>query len=785
MRYLFLLLLPLLLCQEALFPATHHSDYHIGFRVIDPRPNTLFHLKGSEILTSFDYFSNRFKSANYLTGNTLNIREILFKPKHLSYFKNDLIVLVDSNDDSIQIFNLRYSTISKISNGFGFVDECSILVNSFLDNDYIIGYGKTFFSIINMNTKKIIASYNDSSLDIKALNYLPEKRLIVTIAGDSFVAWKIVFDYENEKETIVQNGNLSEQASNCSCSLERISNTPRFFSYYIQENMIRIWDFNNFTNLKNISLANICPTNFDSFKSINGDSVLIICDKTNAYLLNISSENVYYTLTTPSKIVDVILIEEKEGKSVGFLLESGQIDMLFMQENNFTSSEILREKYPYIENINEITYLNFYNYFKYEDKNTSSGLIAVRSNLPDNKTVHIISTYEKTYIKNLTFDEEVRKVSKIGFSDYFLILHGNTIDVYNQSTLEPVWNFTQITIDMVDVLFYGQESYDLIPRNSFIAIYSKQGNESLSLYRSDGELVVKYDLPENCQNIKLFCMMNNLDSWLYFTEDDILVSLKYSLDPGTNMSSIVAQILNEHIDNVTRCKSKFSNYNDNKIEFYNNETLRVSSNANQMNYSNETFSQITPLTLGEFLLYDKANNFSTMMTNNFEKESLELNSMKINQNFRDSILLMNKNFYFTGYFYNDKESFETLFEKKCDELYAVDRLGICLRTDYLDYLDENTLNFVESCPEDSFVITNYLETEKKACRKCGLDIPNCVLCSSAKNCLKCQNDYYQVGSKEQLNEYSHCYSLETLIEIESEIIVNKDSIIFFCFVFIN
>ena len=154
---LFFALLPLLQSQEALFPSTNPITYHIGSRVIDPRPDTLFHLKGSEILTSFDYYSNRFKSVNYLSGSSLSIREIQCTPKSLAYFKGDLIILVDGCDDSINLLNLRYSVITKISDGFGFNEEYSISVNSFLDNDYLFGFGKTFISILDMNSKKIIS----------------------------------------------------------------------------------------------------------------------------------------------------------------------------------------------------------------------------------------------------------------------------------------------------------------------------------------------------------------------------------------------------------------------------------------------------------------------------------------------------------------------------------------------------------------------------------------------------------------------------------------------------
>ena len=771
---LFFALLPLLQSQEALFPSTNPITYHIGSRVIDPRPDTLFHLKGSEILTSFDYYSNRFKSVNYLSGSSLSIREIQCTPKSLAYFKGDLIILVDGCDDSINLLNLRYSVITKISDGFGFNEEYSISVNSFLDNDYLFGFGKTFISILDMNSKKIIASYNDSSFDIRSLLYFPEKKIIMVLTGESLVSLKLVYDNENDKEMILKNITLAEKVGNCSCVLERIPNTQKFLSYDIDENKLRVWNLNSFSNVYNISLTDACPSNLESFKPFSKDSAMVICQKSNVHIYNISTARFLVSFTTKSAIVDTTFIDETVGKRLSFLLESGQITILSLDEN-LSSIDALQEQQPNIQNISEITYLNFFNYFKYEDSTTSSGLMAVRASIPDSKTIHFLSAYQQTYLKNLTFAEDVRSVLKVAFSDYFLILHGNTIDVYNQTSLEPVWNITKDSIDMVDVLFLGKENQDLLPENNYIAVYSKQGIQTMSLYQSTGELLIQYTLPETCQNVKLFCMMNNLGSWLYFTENDDLVRLNYFYDATTKTSSISCQSLEQHIDNVTRCKSQVSSYNDNKFEVYNNDTLKVTG-GDPKTFENQAFSQITALTSGEFLLYDKNKSLSTVMTSNFEKKAMDFNSIKINQNFKDSIVLQNKNFYYTGFFFNDQESYEILLEKKCGEIETYDFLGVCVKLDCGKYLDESSTNSVESCPNDSFLVDNYLGTKRTGCRKCGLDIPNCVLCSSAHNCLQCENNYIKVGSKENKEEYSFCLSEEVVKETEIQTLILKDGI---------
>ena len=758
---LFFSALPLFLSQEALFPTTNQTKYHIGNRVIQPKPNTLFHLKGSEIITCFDSYSTRFKSSNYLTGETLNVREVLFQPKQLVYYKNDSMIMVDQNDFSLKIFNMRYALISDILVNFEFGDEFSIIVSSFMEKDVIVAFGKKIFSVFDLKSNKIIATFNDSSLNITALNYFPEKKLIVTIDGNSLIIWTLFCDCESGNITKIET--LSENMTNSAPFIERIGDTQRFLSYDQEEKTMKIWDLTNTTFFSNITIEHLCRNKINRIKSIDDELLLIICDETNVFIFEISSEKVQYNDTRPYNIIDVTIIKDKALQSVGLLTENGNIDVLNLK--NWTYSKMLNEKYRQIDEILDITYLNFYNNLIPHDQNTS-GLIAIRSNTPDNRTVHIINAYNETYLKNITIENKVKKVLKLGFSDSFLIWFDNGIVVYNMSTLEFMWNYTNInyTIDLVDSAFIGHNpKIDALSENNIIIFYSK-AEGLLKFFRSNGEFITEYALLEDLKNIKFFCMLNTFDSLLYMTESDDLVKVSYDMNSSEVNSSKIYTFLNE----TFRCKNDLYNYGDKKILVSTKESLKVidfDENEAQ-EYVNQTFYSISPLSHGDLLVYDTYTSIATAMTYNYV--SREINPATINSNFKDAILLNNNKGYLTGYYFNEKESFETVFTSNCEESLQINPLGICIVSDFSNSsIDEYSTNLVSECPEDSYKIHNYLGTNSEACRKCGVDIPNCLSCSSAENCLNCEENYHKVALKGYPTEISYCLHLENIQSIEN------------------
>lgn len=754
-------LISLSLGQEALFPSTNKTTIHIGFRVIDPKPKTLFHLKGSEILTCFDPFSSRFKSANYLTGETLNAREILFRPSHVSYYKNDLFAIIDQNTFALKVYNLRYSTLFDTNVILNFGESFSVLVNSFIDKDILIAYGKTFISIVNLKTNYIVTTMKSSDLDIKALNYYPEKRKIITVNGDSLVTWNLICDCE--KGSITKNATLSENNGNYSAFIERIPDSQNYLSYDQKEKRIMIWNLANLTLAQNISIANVCQNNLDQIKVIDEVLLLIICDKTNIIIFDISTQKILYNTINSSKIIEATVIKDNNFKSVAFLNELGNINILYLNKYVW-STTLFYEKYPQIGDIIDITYLSFYNLNSFQN-NETAGYMAIRSNTPDNKTLHIINSYTEKYIGNLTFAEEIKKIIKIGYTDIFLVWFGNEIHSYNQTTIELIWNYKDINfnIDIVDFALYGDPEKDLLPKNNIIIIYSRDNASIKILNSDDGLLISNYILPEKIKDIKFFCMLNTFDSVLYFTQIGNFVNITF--DSMTNTTS--SQELNDHMDNVLRCKNNLLNYGDKKIEYFNDKFLKVVDPQITDYYYNSSISSITALSSGNFLYYQTNNSFAKIMTNNFQKALLNINEAYINNHFKESILLYNKRFHLTGYYFNEKESFETLFESHCDKLLQSTLMGICLKNDCDCLIDDYSTELISECSEDSYIIDNYLGSQSKGCRKCRMNIENCLACSSETNCKQCDKNYFQVPSKDDKNSSSFCLSFETISNLQN------------------
>lgn len=769
MKNIVFILLSLAICckqHEILFPAANQTLYHIGLRVLQPEKNTLFHLKGSEILTCFDFFSLRFKSLNYKSNETLYVRELLSKPLQLTHYKHDIFAYVEEGTYSINLFNLRYSTKSELGIKLKSQQNFSMTVSSFLDQDLLIVYERNSIEVIDLKSKKMIVSLNDSNLNIRSIIFFPKSQIIASLDNETITLWKFSCNCDGSDGSLSKITVVNENTSNYSSFLEQIPFSESFLGLDEKKEEIVVWniDENNqkiFIN-KIIKTPSQCSNNIDRVKVINKDLTLLICQQKNILVLNISSENITYEVNKSSKIVDITNIENM---SAGFLYESGFIDVLYL-ENYTWSSLLLKEKYPEVESISDISYLEFYNLY-IPGNSSQSGLIAVQNRISEKNSLYLINTYNEYSFSQISFDEDIKKVMNLGFLPQFIVWAGNTIKVYNKSDFSyPLWelNSLNFTIDLIDVVVLGDEIKDSVAESHIIVVYSKE-NKQLEFYNPDGNFSFSYNLSEKFQNIKLFCSLNTFQSISFITEDDKMGKLTYN----SETKKIESFEIFVKLQNITGCKNELYNYGDKKVIIYNNETMSVIDFVKEpVNIFSTILSKIDFFSY-DFLAYNKENSIASIMGYNFEKETLKINSAQINKFFKNFMLLENKKFQLTGYYFNDKESFETLFESDCEELVESKYQGICLKNECEKYIDEYSTEFVNQCENDSYIVNNYLGSQKNACRKCKLNIPNCLECSSSGNCTQCENNYYQTSSKNVGdNNYPHCLNLGDISFFENK-----------------
>ena len=665
--FIFFLIMDICRNNESFFPTSNQTIYHIGSKVINPQPNGIFHIKGSEILTVYDFFSGRFKSANYLNGKSLFVRELLPIPEKIIYYKNDIFLIVERNNWKMKFYNLRYSAISSISTNLIFESKFSILVNSFLDKDLIVIYGFGFFRVYDIIQDRILINYRDSHIKIKALNYFPEKQLFVAINGDSIISWTLnmEFKYWNMTEFTI----LSNNVSNYSYFIEKINNILSFV--FRNKQNIKIMDLkkNEFTNIK---IDSFC-IKLNLIKSLDKNKLVLICDRNKLFILEIDSKTIQYNDTITSNIIDCIIIENNATNKIAFLTEDGYIILLHFISNKWIYFKMLTEKYLEIEDITSITYLNFASFAL--PQNNNNGLIAVASQIPNNKTIHFINIFNESYIKNITFDDEIKSVIQIGLTNSFLISFENSITIFDETKLEPLWNYkaSNFSIDLIDVASLGDPNQDNILKNNMIILYSKF-NGALKIMKADGEFIEEYNLPKEINDIKLFCLINTFESILYLTQNDTLINLKFN-QPFNHLKPY--KIYYNKIENVTRCKNYLDKYQDMKIDFANSEGIYEKNIYDEL--FDETpytwFSQIRLDSYGSLFLFNNITSMATIFMNNMY-QIIETNPRKINSNFKDAIILYNKHFQLSSFFFNDKESFETLFEFECDSFFQENYLGI-------------------------------------------------------------------------------------------------------------
>ena len=758
---LFFLSLPLFHTQEVLFPTSNQTIYHIGSRIIDPKPNTLFHIKGSEIISVFDYYSRRFKSANYVYQKNLLVRELLFKPQKITYFKNDLFIIVDEDDLKVKLYNLRYSTISNIPTDLIFEKDFSILVNSFFGQDLIILFGKEFLRVYDINNDKILLNYSDSNANFKALNYFPEKQIFVAINGDSLITWKM--DIENKFWNATNPTVLTDQAANYSHFIEKVINNTMVFICYDQfTNSLLFWDLHTNQSFQNYSLQNICLNKLNGVKSLKEHELVLVCEENKIFLYDTNTSSVHFNDTLTSNIVDFIVVEDKVSNHVALLLQKGNVMILTETHEICGSYMILTEQNILIDEIIDITYLNFMSFLHPQGENT--GMIAVTSQVPCNKTAHFLNIFNGSYISNITFDKEIRKIKKIGLNDSFLICFDDEIIIFNETSLQPLWNYTtsNFNIDLIDVISSGDSNFDNLLENNFILLYSKH-NPNIIILKADGQFIQQYSLSGEINDIKLFCMVNTVDSILYITTNESLIKL--SFNPSEN--AITYSNLLNSMENITRCKNALIDYQDKTALLFDGDNLtklNLEDNIIDM-VPKKWFSQIIPNSDGIYLIYDIISSIATAVTYNIIPD---VTSKKINSNFKEATLLYNKHFYLSGFYFNEKESYETLFETQCDEAFNINQLGVCIKPAIsTQFLDEYSSVSLLECPESTYIISNYLETTFNACRNCSLDIQNCLKCSSSSNCLECESGYYRISQKDKPNQFPFCLKKESIENLDN------------------
>lgn len=745
-------------------PTTKGSfRFFLGQSILSPGSNSLFYAGPSSYLFAYDNYSQKIKSVNIETKIynefqqlDFEIGQILFTPQNQAFVQN----LTAGNQifiwNYLSSFDLGKTLIQVTINGFK-MRSFYPYYNQSLENPlfYLVIFGSSDIQILDYSGN-VVASVNNSQINIKSLCTFPEKSFLVTGGADGALR---LWNYTgNPLESLTNIHNFSQSHIASVDFLERVVNNKAFISLDSTERKVKIWNLDNL----NTSL---------SYNISFGDEILglrSISDKTavvygSGFILD------YFNIQT-GKIIQKITFSNKTIKSVEILSltpDTKQERIAILTSDGLTSVYVLSPAFgvvrtyelfkPLFPQINKINYAMTFKRRNITD-NTPISIMTVVSDT-DNKTAYFIN--EKT-LKNVTsfsFPKEIKGLFQIMgrylsiFQDMMLIWYGNSYSIYQiqaDGSIKLYLNYNSPTnIEQLGVVYlvelYAYPYIAVIDKNNIITILNTTSNsENITYFKEENGL-------------KFFCGQNFLTNFAYALPNDTLkvktIDKNSFQVSDSNLTNVISHL------QMNACFSK--DIVGGGYFMTSSEISTVTWNDDGSILFDKNFTNITSLIIEGNPLYTAVNAIDNNVYQTVVGSGITSNYTVGYAPRKNGFMFQFINNFF--YAYNEKELAYYIMECPFGSTQSESLTGSCLPSCTSSYISLDSLSCVKSCTYGTYptpIIDKYNNITTQLCVNYNSSIMNCVngllLGNSSTSCVKCDQNYLLLSTIAPFEKFNVC-----------------------------